>query len=298
MTARPASLPASRSASMHDALADSPLRTLPDPLLHARYGDAAPAARLPGGALVESLLAHRTVRAFSSQPLPDGTLPALVAAAQSAPTSSNLQTWSVVAVEDPARRARLATLCGEQAHIRECPLLLVWLADLSRLDRLGAAAGVPADANRYLEMFVVAVVDAALAAQNALVAAEAMGLGTCYIGAMRNRPEAVAAELALPPDAFAVFGLCVGHPDPARPPAAVKPRLAQSAVLHHEQWSAAPEADAIARYEPAMRAFQASQRTKEIGWTAQATARVRGADSLSGRHRLRDALAALGFGLE
>jgi nitroreductase len=271
---------------------------LSESLLRARYGDAAPARPLPGGALVESLLAHRTVRAFSPQPLPAGTLETLVAAAQSAPTSSNLQAWSVVAIEDPARRARVAALAADQAHIRDCPLLLVWIADLSRLDRLGERTGAPADANRFLEMFVVAVVDAALAAQNALVAAEAMGLGTCYIGAMRNRPEDVAAELGLPPDAFAVFGLCVGRPDASRPAAEVKPRLPQAAVLHRERWSAADEAEAIARYEPAMRAFQASQRMQPVGWTPQATARVRGPQSLSGRHRLREALAALGFGLE
>jgi nitroreductase len=275
----------------------APADVLPERLLRARYGTAMPDRPLPGGALVESLLAHRTVRAFSPQPLPPGTLETLVAAAQSAPSSSNLQAWSVVAVEDPARRARLSELANDQAHIRECPLLLVWIADLSRLDRLGERTGVPTDSNRFLEMFVVAVVDATLAAQNALVAAESMGLGTCYIGAMRNRPEEVAAELGLPPDAFAVFGLCVGRPDASRPAAEVKPRLPQPAVMHRERWSSAAEAEAIARYEPVMRAFQASQHMQQAGWTAQATARVRGPEGLSGRHRLREALDALGFGL-
>jgi nitroreductase len=266
-------------------------------LLRARYADGAPAEPLPGSAVLDVMLGHRTVRAFDPAPLPAGTLTALVAAAQSAPTSSNLQAWSVVAVEDPERRARLAAHCGNQAHIRECPLLLVWLADLSRLDRLGERAGTPAAANRYLEMFVVAAVDAALAAQNALVAAEAMGLGTCYIGAMRNRPEAVAEELGLPPDAFAIFGLCVGRPDPARP-ADVKPRLAQPAVLHRERYDASLDADWIERYEPAMRAFQASQNMAQNGWVSQTAARVRGPESLSGRDRLREALGKLGVGLE
>jgi nitroreductase len=106
---------------------------------------------------------------------------------------------------------------GYQAQVRDCPLLLVFIADLSRLDRVSERGGGRADANRFLEMFLVASVDAALAAQNALVAAESLGLGTCYIGAMRNHPEQVAEVLGLPPDAFAVFGLCIGWPDPARP---------------------------------------------------------------------------------
>jgi nitroreductase len=273
----------------------SPLLS-PD-LLRTRYGDSLPAGPLPGGPVLDLLLAHRTVRAFDSRPLPAGTIEALVAAAQSAPSSSNLQAWSVVAVEDPARRARLAALAANQAHVRDCPLLLVWLADLSRLDRVAERAGGAAGANRYLEMFLVAVVDAALAAQNALVAAEAMGLGTCYIGAMRNHPEAVAEELALPPDAFAVFGLCVGWPDPARP-AAVKPRLPQPAVLYRERCDTRAEAAEVARYEPVMQAFQQSQAMAPSGWIGTASARVRGPESLSGRDRLQAALTRLGFGLE
>jgi nitroreductase len=270
---------------------------LPADLLRARYGDAGPDGTLPGGATLEVLLQHRTVRAFTEEPLPEGTLQALVAAAQSAPTSSNLQAWSVISVTDPARRARLATLANEQAQVRDCPLLLVFVADLSRLDRIGERAGGRADANRYLEMFLVASVDAALAAQNALVAAESLGLGTCYIGAMRNHPERVAAELGLPPDAFAVFGLCVGWPDPARP-AEVKPRLPQAAVLHRERYDAGAEQAAIERYEPAMQAFQASQRMTVTAWSRQTAARVRDAAGLTGRHTLRATLRRMGFGLE
>jgi nitroreductase len=277
--------------------APRPSPPLSPALLRARYGDAGPDGTLPGGATIDLMLRHRTVRAFDARPLPEGTLQTLVAAAQSAPTSSNLQAWSVVAVTDPARRARLAQLANGQAHVRDCPLLLVFVADLSRLDRISTRAGGSADANRYLEMFLVAAVDAALAAQNALVAAESMGLGTCYIGAMRNHPGAVAEELGLPPDAFAVFGLCVGWPDPADR-AEVKPRLPQAAVLHHERYDAGGETAEVARYEPAMRAFQASQRMTEVTWASQASARVRGADSLSGRHTLHEALRRLGFGLE
>jgi nitroreductase len=250
-------------------------------------------------ALIASLLGHRTVRAYLPDPVSDAQLHALVAAAQSAATSSNLQAWSVVAVRDPARKARLADLAAGQAHIRECPLLLLWVADLSRLDRVGEQVGVAAGANRYLEMFLVAVIDAALAAQNAVAAAEALGLGTCYLGAMRNHPEAVARELALPPQAFVTFGLCVGREDPARP-AAVKPRLDPSLILHHEQYRAGgqPEEAGLADYNGVMRSFQASQGMPLADWTQQSATRVRGPESLSGRDRLRAALAALGFPLD
>jgi nitroreductase len=265
--------------------------------LQARYGNDAPRGPLPATPVLDAMLAHRTVRAFDSRPLPTGTLEAMVAAAQSAPTSSNLQTWSVIAVKDADRRDRLSKLSGNQAQIRECPLLLVFLADLSRIDRLAERKGEPAGANRYMEMFLVAAIDAALAAQNALVAAEAMGLGTCYIGAMRNHPEDVARELNLPADVSAVFGLCVGWPDATRP-ASVKPRLAQEAVLFHERYDAATEAGAIERYESEMRTFQVSQRIAEVGWSKTVLARSKGIEGLSGRHVLKQTLQRMGFGLE
>src|SRR5579883_2014577 len=177
--------------------------------LYQRYGAALDGLEPLWNECLHTLLCHRSIRAYLAHPLPVGTLETLVAAAQSAATSSNLQTWSVVAVEDHDRKARLAQLAGGQAHIRQCPLFLVWLADLARLTRMATLRGRAHDGLDYLEMFVTAVIDAALAAQNATIAAESLGLGTVYIGAMRNQPEAVAAELGLPPHTFAVFGLCV-----------------------------------------------------------------------------------------
>ncbi|HMP42460.1 MAG TPA: NADPH-dependent oxidoreductase, partial [Roseiflexaceae bacterium] len=203
--------------------------------LRRRYGDHDQPLDAAWNDTLDLLLSHRSVRAYTDEPLPSGALPALIAAAQSAATSSNLQTWSVVAVEQADRKERLSLLAGDQAHIRACPLFLVWLADLSRLERVASQRELPHAALDYTEMFLLAAIDATLAAQNAVVAAESLGLGTVYIGGIRNRPLDVAAELNLPPRVFPVFGLCVGWPDPERP-AVPKPRLPQAAVLHHESY--------------------------------------------------------------
>ena len=236
------------------------------------------------------------MRAYRADPLPPQTLELLVAAAQSASTSSNLQTWSVVAVEDNRRKSRLAALAGDQSHIVQCPLFLVWLADLARLEDVARLTGRSAAGLDYLECFIVAVVDAALAAQNAVVALESLGLGSVYIGAIRNKPEEIAAELGLPPHVFGLFGLCVGYPDPAAP-TAIKPRLPQSAVLHRERYSLDAQRDAIRTYNTALRAFQDEQGLPPLEWTRQAIDRVKGPETLRGRDRLRDALAGFGFGL-
>jgi nitroreductase len=237
------------------------------------------------------------VRAFLPDPVGEAELEAMIAAAQSASSSSNLHAWSVVAVRDPARRAALAELAGDQAHIRQAPLQLVWLADLARLERIAARLQRPCAALDYLEMLLVGVVDAALAAQNAVVAAESLGLGTVYIGAMRNRPEEVARLLGLPPRVAAVFGLCVGWPDPGLP-AAIKPRPAQSVVLHLETYSNAGQDDGVAAYNEAMAGFYQEQGMQVHGtWAVHSAKRVAGPESLSGRDRLAAALRALGFPL-
>lgn len=273
----------------------------PFDLLKARYGAGQDAPAIAAGALnpvLETLFAHRSVRAFLPEALAPGTLDLLVAAAQSAPSSSNLQVWSAIAVQDSARKARLAGLVGGQQQVREAPLFLAWLVDLSRLQRLAAVRGRQLDGIDYLDTFLMGVIDAALAAQNAVTAAESLGLGTVYIGALRNQPEAVAAELGIRPGdgVYPAFGLCIGRPDPARP-SSVKPRLPQASVLYREQYAPAPIEQEVASYDAAMRDFYASRGLPLNAWSEHSLARLRSPEDLKGRHRLREALAGLGFAL-
>lgn len=225
--------------------------------------------------------------------LPPGTVETLVASAQSASTSSNLQTWSVIAVEDPERKARLSVLAGSQKHIVEAPLFLVWVADLSLLQLIAESMNVAAESLNYVEYLIMAVVDATLAAQNAFIALESLGLGGVYIGAIRNNTQLVAAELSLPSKAFPVFGLTVGFPDPSIV-TDIKPRLPQAAVLHREQYSAAAIPAAVAEYDSLMRQFQAKQKLETVDWSRQAIDRIR---LLTGRDHLAEDLHKLGFPL-
>jgi nitroreductase len=266
-------------------------------LIHQRYRRKDTPDPVAWNETLEVILSHRSVRAFLPDALAEGTLETLVAAAQSAASSSNLQVWSVVAVEDPARKARLAALTGNQKHIVEAPLFLVWLVDFDRLTQLSRNDVIPCEALDYTETFLLGAVDATLAAQNAVVALESPGLGAVYIGGIRNKPEAVAAELGLPPKVFGLFGLAVGRPDPDRP-TAVKPRLPQTSVLHREQyeWTDAHRV-AAESYDPRIRAFQREQGMAERDWTEQARDRTRGPQTMAGRHVLRDVLERLGFAL-
>lgn len=265
--------------------------------LSARYGAATDLPGADWNPVLATLLDHRSVRGFSAKALPEQTLPLLVAAAQSAATSSNTQSWSVVSVVDPAKRRRLAEIAGGQRHVEEAPLFLVWIADLSRAAGIGRRQGVELGALDYTEAFLIAAIDAALAAQNAVIAAESLGLGTVYIGALRNRPAEVADLLELPSRAAAVFGLCVGY---ARPGAEgeVKPRLEQGAVLHIDRYEAGGIEQIVERHDERSDEFRARQGLGPIKWSAQLIDRWRNEASLMGRHVLADTLRRLGFPLK
>lgn len=264
--------------------------------LARRYGpDAVPAAG-PWNDVIATMLTHRSVRGYKPDPVPAGTLETMIAAAQSAATSSNLQTWSVVEVANPETRAEFARIANNQKHIMECPMFLCFLADVSRNDRLARAEGATLEGLPYLETFLVAAIDAALAAQNAVVAAESLGLQTVYIGAMRNDVRRVAELLALPAGAMCVFGLCVGHAKPGAE-SSVKPRLAQSAVLHRERYVTAEEEKNWKNYDEALAHYSKTHEMSQYTWTERVLNRLGAIKALSGRDKLKAAIESLGFPL-
>lgn len=264
-------------------------------LLNHRYGPdhVAPALNNP---IIDHLLNHRSLRSYADKPLPPGTLETLIAAAQSAATSSNLQAWSVIEVQDPARRARLAKLANNQAHIVQAPLFLVWLADFSRAQRIADQHDTELKAPAYFDSLLVGSIDAALAAQNAVVAAEALGLGTVYIGALRNDLQAVIDELQLPPLVYPVFGLCVGY---AASETAIKPRLPQAVTVHRDTYGvdAQQEQQLIQEYEALAAGFSRAQGQNTPAWSEQVINRLKDESALHGRERiaktLNDQLLAL-----
>jgi nitroreductase len=260
--------------------------------LARRYGAAIPPA---GGwnETIATMLDHRSVRGYRPDPLPDGTLETLIAAASSAATSSNMQWWTAIAVTDPAKKKVLAEIAGNQKHIEECPLFIAWVADMARHQRISQSENTPFETMPWLETFMVACIDASLAAQNAVVAAASLGLGTVYIGAMRNDPARVAELLGLPPQAFVVFGLCVGRAVEGAE-GEVKPRLPQAAVLHRERYDPSSDRERAA-YDAEMDEFSRRQEMQATTWTARVLNRLGPIKSMNGRERLRATLARLGF---
>ncbi|NBD23114.1 oxygen-insensitive NADPH nitroreductase [Paenibacillus glycinis] len=225
---------------------------------------------------ISLLKSHRSIRKFSSQPVTDAQLAQILAAAQAASTSSNMQAYSVIGIRSEEKRDKLAELTGNQRHVAQAPLFLVWCADLNRLQ---TAVGLHRESPGFqleqnMETFIMATVDAGLAAQNAAVAAESLGLGIVYIGGIRNRPQDVTELLKLPKLVYPVFGMCVGVPDQEPDQ---RPRLPLSAVYHEEAYDEAAIAEGIEAYDVTMRDYYAerSGTGRTSVWSTEMAARFR-----------------------
>lgn len=207
----------------------------------------------PTNETLELLNRHASVRQYQNTPVTDEQLAAIIGAGQMASTSSNVQAYSVIAVKEPALKSKLAGLSGNQAYIEQCPVFLIWCADLYRLRE--AATPHLAGATTYedsTENLIVATVDVTLAAQNAAVAAESQGLGIVYIGGIRNHIAEVSELLGLPELVWPVFGMCVGYP---AAPSGQRPRLPLQAVLHHERYDAKTALEQVKIYDEQTSAY-------------------------------------------
>lgn len=222
------------------------------------------------------LLNHRSIRSFRDEAVPEAMLGDILRAAQQASTSSNMQAYSIIRITDPDLRAELAAISGDQHYVETCPEFLVWCADM---ERLSMAADAKADREvvsghfSNAEAYTIAVVDTALAAQNAAAAAESFGLGICYIGAIRNDIGKTAALLGLPQRVVPLFGMCIGWPDQTP---LLRPRLPISAVLHENRYDASGYADDIAAYDADHAAYlkERSGGRQSSGWSEQMRART------------------------
>ena len=156
--------------------------------------------------VIDLLNAHRSIRKFTEASIDDTMVESIIGAGLSAATSSNLQGTTVIRVRNPETRTAIATLAGGQAHVETAAAFFVWCADLHR-----SALACEMDGGEMspgmTEHFMIATIDCALAAQTAVVAAESLGLGICYIGSIRNDPQPVADLLELPDQVYPVFDL-------------------------------------------------------------------------------------------
>ena len=250
------------------------------------------AAQVPDNDLLRTLRKRGTVRNFKADPIPDAWIDTLVAAGRRAPTSSNLQAYSVIVVRNRETKQKLAELANNQKHIADCPVFIAFCADLN-----GPMHACEVHGTKFLrdtlEKTLIASIDAALVGMTVSVAAETMGLGAVMIGAVRDHPVEIAKLLKLPDGCFVVFGLCLGWP--AQAPVA-KPRLPTEGIVHQEFYDASHRAEAVTRYDRELAEYYRAQQrdTPDQAWTQVLAEKF----SKPRREDLRKLLESLGFGFK
>ena len=245
-------------------------------------------------AVTETLNQHVSVRSFIDKPVSDEMLSAILNAARRSPTSSNMQTYSIIVVRNPETRKKLAVLAGNQKHIEQCDVFVGFLADVHRLEIASNMHGQTLA--KSLETTLVSTVDAALVGMSVQTAAESFGLGAVMIGGMRNHPQDVADLLGFPAGVYMVFGMSIGWPAADAIPANLKPRLPESLIIHHEQYNKEDAKPLIESYDEELAAYYGQQNRNQhtSAWSGPIAKRLVNPS----RPHLRKTLEGMGFVLE
>ncbi|MDQ0160049.1 oxygen-insensitive NADPH nitroreductase [Alkalibacillus salilacus] len=183
---------------------------------------------------INLLMNHRSIRKFKDEKLTESQIKTIVEAGQAASTSSYYQAYSIIGVTDLNIKQQLREVSG-QPYVEENGHLFVFCADLNRLAQSqDETTREQMKTNlESTEFFMMATIDATLAAQNCAVATESLGLGMCYLGSLRNDVNRVNDILNLPEYVVPLFGMAVGVPEekPER-----KPRFDWTTVYHENQY--------------------------------------------------------------
>ncbi|UOO78137.1 nitroreductase family protein [Neisseria sp. Dent CA1/247] len=202
---------------------------------------------------VETMLNHRTYRHFKNTPVPDADIQTIIDCAKQAPSWMNGQHYTIINITSPELRQKIVELQPANPQIGTCGVYLIFVADLHRADLCSRAAGGTYTAAGELDSLITAVTDTALAAQNAVVAAESLGYATCYTGGIRNIAVELVELLKLPKNTFPIVGLCIGEPDVEMK---LKPRLPEQTVYAENAYpDDATLSDGLEQYEQTMTAF-------------------------------------------
>ena len=136
---------------------------------------------------IELLLNHKSIRKYTDQQVSQETIDIIISSAQMAPTSSHFQAYTIIEVKDLKKRRLLADWAGGQKWVESAPLVLLFCGDLFRAEKY--YEDIDKDALTNTESYTVATIDAALAAQKAFIAGQALGLGGVCVGGIRNEVE-------------------------------------------------------------------------------------------------------------
>ncbi len=180
--------------------------------------------------LTDLLLNRRTIRKYTSEPVEDKLLMKLLTACCRTSTTGNMQLYSIIITRDDSMKQQLLPLHFNQRMVTEAPVLLTFCADFNRFNKWCLLRKASPGYDNFLS-FMTAAIDALLAAQTFCIAAEAKGLGICYLGTTTYMAHKIIDVLKLPKGVVPVTAITLGWP--AERPDQVD-RLPVDSVIHKE----------------------------------------------------------------
>ena len=194
---------------------------------------------------LKSILSRRSIRKFLNKPISKELLSLILAAAQSAPSKSNLQQYSILVIQDQNIKNEISNLIGNTKWALTAPIFFLYLADIRRNIIITNDRGYE-HKNNNVDTFMNGVIDAALSMQSTICASESIGLGVCPISMIRNIIEEVKVICKLPKGVFPIAGLALGWPDQR---SNVSIRLSQDIVIHFDKYDEKDLIQKINKYD-------------------------------------------------
>ena len=182
---------------------------------------------------LNTIFNHVSVREYLDRKVDDETLNLILKAACSGSTMGNMQLFSIIVTRDESMKQKLAPLHFNQPMATQAPLILTFCADFRRFNRYCEFRDAETEAYSNLQSYHWAVIDALIAAQNACVAAESLGLGFCWLGTITYNVDKFIEVLNLPKHVIPVACIPMGYPV-AKP--ALTQKLPVEAMVHYETY--------------------------------------------------------------
>lgn len=194
--------------------------------------------------VIDVLLKRRSVRAYEEREISPDVRAEILKATLRAPTAGNLMLYSILEITDQAMKDKLAVTCDNQPFIARAPMVWIFLADYQRwydsflvlgVEELCAQKQISMRKPQEGDLFL-ACCDALIAAENAVIAAESFGIGSCYIGDIMERCETHREMLNLPQYVFPICMLVFGYPTPQQMEREYTPRFDEKFILFENKY--------------------------------------------------------------
>ena len=182
--------------------------------------------------MIDTLLNHRSIRKYKPDIVEPSKLDIILEAATRASSTGNMQAYSIVVTRDAGIRKKLWEAHFKQNMVLEAPVHLTFCADFNRFSKWCEQRKADPGYDNYLS-FLTGAIDAMLAAQNAAIAAESLGLGICYLGTATWMAARMIGILDLPKLVVPVTAMVIGYPDETPP---LTDRLPVEGVVHQEKY--------------------------------------------------------------